>query len=531
MPSTAFLAPVAGSRLVRRAADAVLVRYAHNRAAALDRMDAGKVQHDTLLRLVRHARNTRFGRDHDFARISSVADFQARVPVREYEWFWENYWKAAYPRIDDITWPGKIPYYALSSGTTSGATKYVPVSPEMVRSNRKAAFTTTALFRHANPGAKLFAGKFFFLGGSTDLRKQPDGSLAGDLSGIAAREVYEFMRPYTFPPFDAMMMTDWKEKVRRFAEWSVHEPITAVSGIPAWMMVLFDRIREVTGKATVAEVWPGLRLIVHGGTSFEPFRGLFRQAVGSDAVKYCEVYPCSEGFVATEDPRYRLLRVVPDHDVFFEFIPFREFGDDGKLHRDFPTRHTLADVEVGVQYAVVITSCAGLWAYLVGDTVRFESRNPPLLRFTGRTKFFLSAFGEHLIAEEVAKAVAHAAQLCGVQAPEHHVGPVFPADPKQPGHHLYLIEFVPHAPADLGRFARELDAELCRLNEDYVAHRVGDLAMLLPEVRVVKPGGFARWMEQRGKLGGQNKVPTMDNSGTMTRDMAAWFAANGWLVG
>jgi len=221
MPSTAFLAPVAGSRLVRRAADAVMVRHAHNRAVALDRTDAGKVQHDTLLRLVRHARDTRFGRDHDFARISSVADFQARVPVREYEWFWETYWKATYPRIDDITWPGKIPYYALSSGTTSGATKYVPVSPEMVKSNRKAAFTTTALFRHANPGAKLFTGKFFFLGGSTDLRKQPDGSLAGDLSGIAAREVYEFMRPYTFPPFDLTMMTDWKEKVRRFAEMSV----------------------------------------------------------------------------------------------------------------------------------------------------------------------------------------------------------------------------------------------------------------------------------------------------------------------
>jgi hypothetical protein len=296
------------------------------------------------------------------------------------------------------------------------------------------------------------------------------------------------------------------------------------------MMVLFDRLREVTGKSTVAEAWPDLRLIVHGGTKFDPYRDLFRQAIGSDAVKYCEVYPCSEGFIATEDPRYRLLRVVPDHDVFFEFIPFREFGDDGKLHRAHPTRHTLADVEVGVQYAVVITSCAGVWSYLVGDTVCFESRDPPLLRFTGRTKFFLSAFGEHLIGEEVEKAVAHAAQLCGVSAPEHHVGPVFPADPKQPGYHQYLIEFVPHAPPDLGRFARELDAELSRLNEDYVAHRVGDLAMLVPEVRVVKPGGFARWMEQRGKFGGQNKVPRMDNTGNMTRDMAAWFESQGLLA-
>ena len=529
MLSTAFLAPLAGSKLVRRAADAVLLRYAHHRTASLDRMDAAQVQHDTLLRLVRKARDTKFGRDHDFSRISSVADYQARVGFRDYEWFWNEYWKDAYPRLDGITWPGKIPYYALSSGTTSGATKYVPVSREMVASNKKAAFTTTALFRHANPSAKLLTGKFFFLGGSTDLRKQDDGSLAGDLSGIAGRELLDFLRPYTFPPSDAMLLSDWKEKVRRFAELSANQRITAISGIPAWMMVLFDRLKEVTGKSTIAEIWPDLRLVVHGGTTFGPFRELFQEAIGSDAVEYCEVYPCSEGFIATEDPRYKLLRLVPDHDVFFEFIPFREFGDDGKLHKDYPTRHTLATIEVGVQYAVAMTSCAGVWSYLVGDTVCFESKNPPLLRFTGRTKFFLSAFGEHLIAEEVSAAITRAAQSCGANAPEHHVGPVFPADPKQPGHHLYLVEFVPKCPSDLDRFARELDAELSRLNEDYAAHRVGDLTMLMPRVRAVKPGGFARWMEQRGKLGGQNKVPTMDNTGTMTRDIATWFEANGWM--
>src|SRR4051812_35056871 len=209
MPSTAFLAPLAGTRLVRRAADAVLLRYAHHRAAALDRLDAAAVQHRTLMRLVRRARNTRFGRDHDFSRITSVADYQARVRVRDYEWFWQNYWKDAYPRLDDITWPGKIPYYALSSGTTSGATKYIPVSWDMVKSNRKAAFTTTALFRHAYPSAKLLTGKFFFLGGTTELRKQDDGSLAGDLSGIAATEVHGAMRPYTFPPYEMSLMTDW----------------------------------------------------------------------------------------------------------------------------------------------------------------------------------------------------------------------------------------------------------------------------------------------------------------------------------
>lgn len=523
MASSAFLATVAGNRVVRRMADAVLLRYSHNRAAALDQMDAGKVQHDTLLKLVRHARNTRFGRDHDFSRISSVADYQARVPIREYEWFWNTYWKDAYPRLDDITWPGKVPYYALSSGTTSGTTKYVPVTREMVASNRKTAFTTVALFRHVNPAAKLFTGKFFFLGGSTDLRKQPDGSLAGDLSGIAAKELMEFLRVYTFPPFDMTLLTDWEEKVRRFAELSVREPITAISGIPAWMLVLFDRLKQFAGKSTVAEVWPQLRLVIHGGTKFDPYRELFKKEIGSDLVKFCEVYPCSEGFIATEDPRYGLLRVVPDHDVFFEFVPVDQ------LKNDRPTRHTLANVELGVQYAVVITSCAGVWSYLVGDTVCFENRTPPLIRFTGRTKYFLSAFGEHLISEEVEKAVTHAAGLCGVNALDFHVGSVFPSDPKKPGHHLYLIEFVGAAP-DTTRFATELDAELSRINEDYVAHRIGDLTMLLPEIRVVKKGGFAEWMKARGKYGGQNKVPRMDNSGQMTADMRTWFTANGWLA-
>jgi hypothetical protein len=521
MSGTAFLAPIAANKWVRHLADVGLVRYSHNRTVALDRMDAGRVQHDTLMSLVRRARNTRFGRDHDFSRIYSLADYQARVPVREYEFFWNTYWKDAYPRLDDITWPGKIPYYALSSGTTSGATKYIPVSWEMVRSNKKTAFTTIAFFRHSYPAAKLFTGRFFFLGGSTDLRKQPDGSLAGDLSGIAARELRDFLRPYVFPPFDLTLMTDWNEKVNRFAELSARERITAISGIPAWMQVLFSRVKAITGKKTIAEVWPDLRLVVHGGTKFDPYRDLFRREMGSDLVKFCEVYPASEGFVATEDPRYGHLRVVPDHDVFFEFVPVEDLG------RERPARHTLANVEVGVQYAVVITSCAGLWSYMIGDTVAFERRTPPLIRFTGRTKYFLSAFGEHLISEEVEAAVAEACRQTGVFPLNFHVGPVFPADPHKPGHHLYLVEFEDAVP-DLKKFAEVIDAELSRINEDYAPHRVGDLAMLVPEVRAVKRGGFDEWMKARGKFGGQNKVPRMDNSGQMTRDMAAWFEANGY---
>ncbi|HEY2784055.1 MAG TPA: GH3 auxin-responsive promoter family protein [Fimbriiglobus sp.] len=516
MIGTAWLAPLADTGPARRLADAALIRLAHKRTRDLDRLDLVRAQENTLLRLVRKARDTQFGRAHHFDRIESVAEFQARVPIREYEYFWQTYWKDPYPRIEGKTWPGFVPYYALSSGTTSGTTKYIPITREMVRSNQKAAFTTLALFRHVRPRDELFTGKFFFLGGSTDLRRQDDGSLAGDLSGIAARENLDLLRPYQFPPDDITTIADWEVKVQKLAEQGVKERITAISGVPAWVLVLFDRMKKVTGKQTVAEIWPDLRLVVHGGTNFAPYRDLFTKEIGSDRVSFIETYPASEGFVATEDPRYGMLRLLPDHNIFFEFVPADELGSDKA------PRHTLREVEPGVRYAVVLSTCAGLWAYLVGDTVTFERTNPPLLRFSGRTKHFLSAFGEHLIAEEIENAVAHAARVCGTDVVDFHVGPVFPTDPRTPGHHVYLVEFVGTTP-DVSRFSKALDDELIRLNEDYAAHRVGDLSMLSPRVRPVAKGSFADWMKSRGKYGGQNKVPRMDNTGVLTKELEGWF--------
>jgi hypothetical protein len=506
----------AGSRPVRRAADELFLRYARQRVQLLDERNVARTQSRTLMRLVRKAAGTRFGRDHGFDHITSVADYQKRVPIRDYEAFWTGYWRDVFPRLQGSTWPEAIPYYALSSGTTSGATKYIPVSRQMLASNQKAALTTLALFRNAVHDARVFAGQFFFLGGCTDLRKQADGSLAGDLSGIAACEASTFLRPYTFPPLQLGLINDWEQKVQLLAERSAGMNVTALSGIPSWMLILFDRLKRLTGRSRITDVWPNLRLIVHGGIKFDPYRELFRQETGSDRVTFVETYPCSEGFVATEDPRHELLRIVPDHGIFFEFVPADELGTDR------PTRHTLANLEPGVNYAVVLTTCAGLWGYVVGDTVRFERRNPPLLRFTGRTKYFLSAFGEHIISEEVEKAVTVAAHATGAQAIDFHVGPVFPADPRRPGHHQYFVEFAT-PPADLAAFGRELDAELSRLNEDYAAHRVNDLSMMPPEVSAVRPGGFAEWMKSRGKFGGQNKVPRMDNSGQITKQLAEWL--------
>jgi hypothetical protein len=544
MSAISVLERLVGRPLPRRIADTVVGRYAQRRVAWLNHESAADAQRSTLLRLLRHGRRTRFGREHDFARIRTVADFQARVPLREYEEFWKEYWQPAFPFVDDVTWPGPIPYFALTSGTTSGTTKYIPVSSRMLASNRRAAMTMLAFFLTAHPGTPLFTGRMFFLGGSTDLQdlgtrstangkaggwrstlrgphflRRPPRSpvLAGDLSGIATREVLSLLRPYTFPPLEIALIRDWERKMQVLAERSAKLPITLIGGVPSWLLVFFERLKQVTGRDHIADIWPSLRVVVHGGTKFDPYRTLFRDVIGNDAVRYLEIYPASEGFIATEDPRYDLLRLIPDHGLFFEFVPVEDLG------KDRPARHTVADLEIGVQYAVVVTTCAGLWSYVMGDTVCFEKRDPPLLRFTGRTKYFLSAFGEHLISEEVEQAVAAAADATDTAAVDFHVGPVFPDSPSKPGRHRFLIEFK-EAPADLRRFTAELDTALSRLNEDYAAHRTGDLTMLAPEVRVLPHGGFAEWLRSQGKLGGQHKVPRMDNTGVVTQQLTQWLA-------
>jgi hypothetical protein len=529
-----MLHSLVGRPLVRRLADSYLNLYARRRVARLNRRSAVELQRTTLLQLIGHAQETRFGREHGFAEIRGIEDYQRRVPPRDYEAFWKDYWEPAFPFVDNVTWPGRVPYFALSSGTTSGTTKYIPVSSQMLASNRRAGMTILAFFLAAYPRIPLFSGHVFFLGGSTDLqdlsqkahREGTDATascgqsksrvLAGDLSGIAALEFPDLFRPYTFPPLEIALLKDWETKMRLLAEHSSSLPITAIGGVPSWLLVLFEKLQKVTGKQHIAEIWPTLRLVIHGGTSFQPYRRLFQNLIGNDAVHYLETYAASEGFVATEDPRYHLLRLVPDNGLFFEFVPVEDLG------KDRPARHTIQDLEPGVQYAVMVTTCAGLWSYMIGDTICFERREPPLFRFTGRTKFFLSAFGEHLISEEIERAVTQAAEATGCNVVDFHVGPVFPESPRVPGRHRYLIEFA-HPPADLAVFGRQLDLGLCRINEDYQAHRSGDLTMLPPEVHLVPRGGFAAWMRSQGKLGGQHKVPRMDNTGKLTEELSCWL--------
>ncbi len=430
------------------------------RTAGLDDGDAVPTQARMLSKLVHRAKRTRFGRDHRFDRIGSISNFQSAVPIRTYESLWTDYLRDHYPVFQDLTWPGLIPFLALTSGTTQGATKYIPVSAEMAASNQKAARTMLAYHYRAYPESRLFQGRLFFLGGSAELRTAAPGVSEGDLSGIAAVELAPFFRPFTFPPLDLALEPDWDRKLGRLAEQSCREPITLVSGVPSWLLLLFQRLLEQSGKARILDVWPDLQVVVHGGVKFDPYREAFRSILGSPRVRLLETYVCSEAFVAFGDPRTELLRLVYDHGVFFEFVPV------GELDSPRPTRHWLGNVEPGVNYAIIVSTCAGMWAHVIGDTIRFESVDPPLLTFTGRTRQTLSAFGEHLINEELEGAVACAATATGASVRDWHVGPIFEGSL---GYHQYVIEFLVE-PTDERRFRDLLDEELSRRNADYLAH-------------------------------------------------------------
>jgi hypothetical protein len=477
-------------------------RRAARRARAWATWAAASVQEQTLLRLVRTARKTRFGRDHDFSVIRGVADFQARVPLRTYEQFWADYWRAAYPRLTDLTWPGTIPFIAVSSGTTSGATKYIPVSHAMVRANRDAALDLMCHHVLNRPDSRIFGGKNLILGGSTAFTAPARGIQQGDLSGIAAATIPAWARSRVFPPRDLALIEDWEDKVERLAEASLGQPITSINGTPSWLLLFLRRVAARAG-GTLADAYPKLEMIAHGGISFAPYRAAFEALLAGTRAETRELYPASEGFVAIADrgPGDG-LRLNLDHGVFCEFVPLDE------LAADRPTRHWVATVETGVNYAIVLSSCAGLWAYVLGDTVRFVDRVPPRLLITGRTAYMLSAFGEHVIAEELEGAVADAAAAIGAAVGDFSAGAIHPPEARAPGGHLVIVEFAEAVAADaVARFAAALDRGLAERNLDYRAHRAGDFGMAPPRVVAVPPGRFAAWMKQRGKLGGQHKVP------------------------
>lgn len=489
--------------------------YARRRLAGLARLDPAAAQERTLLRLLALAKDTAFGRAHDLGRVRSVAEFQARVPLRRYEEFWRDFWKPAFPVLDNVSWPGLVPFFALSSGTTSGATKYIPVTAAMRRSNTRAGLDVITHHVRAKPQTRFFGGKSFMLGGSTALTEEAPGVFSGDLSGIATKTLPFWAAPYAFPDAKLALLADWEDKLARLAALSLDADIRVLTGTPSWVLILLERVRalrDARGERDMP-VFPRLDLFIHGGVNFAPYRTRFQALLAGTGADMREVYPASEGFIAHADRGYgEGLLLHLDHGLFFEFVPVAE------LDASSPTRHWAATLETGVNYAVVMTTCAGLFGYVIGDTVRFIDRTPPRLLITGRTSYGLSAFGEHLIAEEIETAVAGAARAQALDVTDYSVGALYPEATGALGRHLFVIEFAqapPDAPV-LAAFAAAIDAALSAANADYAAHRAGGTGMDPPLIRAVAPGTFAQWMKARGKLGGQNKVPRIIN------DAALW---------
>lgn len=468
----------------------------------------GATQESQILKLVQYAANTKFGRDHGFSQIKSVADYQRQVPLRRYENFWKEYWQPVFPHLTNCCWPGTIPLFPVSSGTSSGTTKFIPCTQEMIKSNTKAGLDLLSYHVLNRPKSKIFGGKSFFLGGSTALKQEAPGIYSGDLSGITAKSLPWWAQMRYFPPADLALMSNWEEKIQVLAERSLKEDIRMLSGVPSWMLIFIDKLFELCPGRTLAEIYPNLEMVVHGGVNFAPYYERFKDLLSGSRAELREVYPASEGFIAVADRGYgEGLRLNTDTGIFYEFVPLEE------LEQANPTRHWVGNLESGVNYAVVLTTCAGLWSYIIGDTVRFVETATPRLLVTGRTSYMLSAFGEHLIGEEIEASVAKSASELGLDIKDFSVGAIYPEQNGDLGGHLYVIEFNQGRPTpeDESKFLKILDLELQRLNEDYAAHRAEGFGLNPPKLMVVEPGTFTAWMKSRGKLGGQNKVPRVIN--------------------
>ncbi len=479
---------------------AAMLARARLRALRAHASTPGPVQDALLRRLVGRLAPTRFGRQHELARVKSVRDLSLALPLHDYADM-RPWWDRARTGEPDVCWPGVVRHWAISSGTTSGE-KYLPVSDATIRSNQRGGFD--ALVPHlAQHGGGLFGGKLLFLGGCTAMR-QAGPVWSGDNTGIMARHVPRLLRAWHAPDAAIRAIPDWEEKVRRAAAATLADDLRLVAGVPSWIVLWGEAALAAAraagrGAATLRDLWPNLRLYVHGGVAFAPYRTRVAELFG-DGVQYTDTYSASEGgmLAVQDDPASEAMVPLLDRGAVFEFVPVEDLGSK------VPSRVPASLVEPGFEYAVALTTDAGIVSFLVGDTVRFTSTQPLRLVFAGRIAHTLNAFGEHVSGGELDRAIAAAAAAGGAVVDEYAVTVEFPAPGEPKGRHVLLVEWK-RAPADLGAFAAAVDASLCAGNEDYATHRVHGLRP--PLAVALPPGAFLAWMRRRGKVGGQHKVP------------------------
>ncbi len=475
---------------------------------------------------------TDFGRLVGLERGLRYAEFCRRVAPRTYEDF--ALWIERMMRGEaDVLWPGRCAYFAVSSGTTAGRTKHLPITPAMLAHFRQAGLDSLCYYSRRVGRSTVFLGRHLFLGGATTLapivEARPFEAWSGDLSGITAAHLPRWVERHLYEPGRGIaQMEDWTAKLRAMAARTASHNITLLAGIPSWLLLLAEEMRTQTGCSPLSEVWPRLECLVHGGVPVGPFAAQLRAAVGP-SVNFHEVYPASEGFIAAQDDEPEAgLRLMTGAGIFYEFLPMAQF-DEGRLEQLADAVVPLAGVKTGTDYALLMTTPAGLTRYLIGDVVRFVSVAPPRLTYVGRTRLQLSAFGEHVIEKELTDALAAACAELGWTVANFHVAPRFvpPQDSTQRARHEWWIEFATAPrPAELAQLADRLDGELQGRNADYQGKRIGR-GLDAPVVQCVPAGTFERWLRSRGKWGGQNKMPRCRSDRVIADELARLVAGNG----
>lgn len=464
------------------------------------------VQQEIFTGLISKASRTEYGMKYGFENIHNREHFKQNVPVVTYE--------DIYPYIEklmhgeqNVLWPTEIRWFAKSSGTTNARSKFIPVSNEALEDcHYKGGKDLLSIYVNNYPDSKMFTGKNLVIGGSQQVNQFDKNakSYYGDVSAVLIKNLPFWAQMVRTPSLEIALMDEWEQKIEKMAQYTINENVTSISGVPTWTIVLLERILELTQARSIMDIWPNLEAFVHGAVAFKPYEKLFKSLIPSPNMRYMETYNASEGFFGIQDQTNSSeMLLMLDYGIYYEFIPAEEWENEN------PKTLGLDEVELHKNYAVVISTNAGLWRYKIGDTVRFTSLDPYRIKISGRTKHFINAFGEELIIENAEEAIADACAKTDAEVENFTAAPRY-LDAGSKGCHEWIIEFSKD-PDDLTRFCQLMDEKLREINSDYDAKRHKGMALTEPQIHPAPRGTFYNWMKKRGKLGGQNKVPRLSN--------------------
>lgn len=487
--------------------NSLLSIFTQKRLAQIDNFKANPIQtqRETLQELLSTAAGTEYGQKYNFGSILTAEQYAERLPIVHYEDIKDLIVRTMNGE-PNLLWPEEIKWFAKSSGTTDAKSKFIPISPSSLENcHFRGGKDVIAIFNKLNPEAQVFSGKTLALGGSSEVSQANSNCQYGDLSAILISNTPFWANMMKTPDSSIMLMSDWEEKIEKICEITVNEDVRCLAGVPSWFLTVINKILERTGKSNLHEVWPNLELFIHGGISFTPYREQYKRLLPDPKMKYMETYNASEGFFGLQDdPNDPSMLLMLDYGIFYEFMPVSEMG------KSKPRTVLLQNVEKDVNYAMIITTNGGLWRYMIGDTIMFTSTKPYKFKITGRTKLFINAFGEELIIDNATEALRHACEQTNSEVVEFTAAPVFMENERK-GAHEWLIEFKT-PPADIEAFADLIDTRLQKLNSDYEAKRLLSLERL--KIHIARPNLFNDWMKEKGKLGGQHKVPRLWNDRT-----------------